>query len=195
MCCGTLHDPEEPGVIRLPAESPELFGQILECLYTKNFTVKIDMAARLWNVFSLEPASAPAINGEGAGIDHQAKTTQTSNETMRRSQVAINNLAQVYTLALKYQIHEVQALALKKMTHYLDPMAYPEGFLWQVSLIYEEVPGSAQILHPYLKRALGQIERKGEDGRGLIQAYIQQGGEFAEAVWRECYEDDPSVVG
>lgn len=79
---------------------------------------------------------------------------------------------------------DVQALALKKLALYLDPGVYPNGFLWQVGLVYSEVPGGAAVLKPYLERCVRGLRRRGEEGRGWLSGMVAGGGDFGWVLWR-----------
>lgn len=175
-CCGTDHDPEEPYIIRLPTENALLFSDVLGCFYHKDLVVRIDMTMQPWNVFTPPTAAAAAAaNGE-----------EPPDDSLRRTHIACNHLAQVYSLGLKYQFAEVQTLALKKLALYIDPGIYPDGFLWQVSMVYSEVPGGAEVLRPYLERCIRGLERRGEEGRGWLSGIVANGGDFGWVLWREC---------
>ena len=186
-CCGSLCDPEEPTVIRLPADNPWHFSQILEALYKEGFDIRIDLGDPPYNslITAYETPYPLTPNGDVLEMT-PAEARKLSEATMRRSQCAVTNLSQVYCLAQKYELNQVQALTLKKLTYYVNPTDYAEGFLWQVAMMYEGKPGASQILAPYLVKALAQIKKRGQEGDQLIQAYIQQGTAFG-ALIREGY--------
>lgn len=143
------------------------------------------MTTQPWNVFT-PPTAAAAAAAAATG-------EEAPNDTLRRTHIACNHLAQVNTLGLKYQFAEVQSLALKKLALYIDPRIYPDGFLWQVSMVYSEVPGGAEVLRPYLERCIRGLERRGEEGRGWLSGMVAGGGDFGWVLWRECERVERAV--
>lgn len=135
------------------------------------------MNAQPWNVFTPPTAAAAAADGQLHG--------EVSNDTLRRTHIACNHVAQVYTLGLKYEFAEVQTLALRKMALYIDPGVHPDGFLSQVSMVYSEVPGGREVLKPFMERCIRGLERSGEEGRRWLSWMVSRGGDFAWLLWRE----------
>lgn len=89
----------------------------------------------------------------------------------------------------------MQALALKKLALYLDPAIYPNGFLWQVSMVYSEVPGGAEVLRPYLEKCIRGLKRRGEEGRAWLGGMVASGGDFGWVLWREWDRVERAVGG
>lgn len=186
-CCGSLADPEEPSVIRLPSDNPSHFSQILEALERKDFRIRIDLGDPPYNRLSPD-GNVPLQMSNGAARTTLSAEPAAQELALHRSHCAITNLNQVYSLALKYEFLEVQGLVLKKLAYYIDPLTSPEAFLWKLDKMYKDTKGADGIVIPYVRKAINQIKKlRGEESEGLIQGSIKQGHELGFLIWNLCF--------
>lgn len=159
-------------------------------IYSGDFDIGSENLRRQGRTSDLRPDAQEIADDSGPLDTESIEYSEPDNNAS--DPVALHTLAGIYILAEKYQLPELLALCLRKMSLCINLTADPTGFLDLALVIYKGTPDSDTVFRPYFREhcsavliELGKLEDEGEQ---TVNEYINEGGTFAKdihsASWR-----------
>ncbi|KAL9583195.1 MAG: hypothetical protein Q9212_002845 [Teloschistes hypoglaucus] len=148
--------------INLPEDEVKVIQAIIQYLYAGDF----------WGFGSA--ATLKATEGIGKDVTVRASSCE--------KLAAAEDLATMYITADKYQIQDLNSLAITKLAAVIKCKERPVEFLKIALRIYDSVPDSDQAYRSFFKSSFGttsNIEPKSKELRSLIKDCIYGGGMLA----------------
>ncbi|KAL8689709.1 MAG: hypothetical protein Q9218_004672 [Villophora microphyllina] len=127
MCNGQFREGQNRQ-IDLPEDDHEIFEVVVQYLYSGDFC-------------GFEPVASESEEYQDEEADNLADKLA-------------DNLADVYLMAEKYQLEDLQSLAVRKLDRHTDPRERPIAFLLTAQKVYNGIPNSDTAFRGFFKRAI-----------------------------------------